>query len=422
MISDFRGIHFWEKRKREKKIREQIRKEAEIPGQVYKSAEDAFRMIADGAVRQEAEVGKRPASLVLMSRFACGMAAVLLVCVFANVLFPAQVRALPFVGSIFERIQKEVGYENLSEYAEPLAAGEEDEENAYTETNGGLTVSVSEIYADSEVIYLSMKLKSEEPFQKGFYYLNKDDTKKIDGKVAMFLYAKKNYSFMKEAEPDFLSVVNSRIIVEGLMVNENTYEFLWRIDMVNDLEKYRRYEDPEAVLPEEFTLDIAIDSISPLVSQEEGYRGPWNFHIPVKRDSSHIETVEIQETGETGAGLRSVEKTPFEITTQAITPGMTAVKVVVLDANGNKLPSVLENEFWYGENEDEMREKWRIEGRDVSSVEVFVLGRDFYENVYAAGLWEQMDWEGNEDKPKEEKLGTLLRKHAEYHRVIRFDT
>lgn len=445
MMSDLQKIYFWEKRKKEKMIREQIQREVEIPEQVYRSAGKAFRMIAEGAVRQETEPRRKSAPLVLIPRLAGCMAAVLLVCVLANIVFPVQVRALPVVGSIFERIQKAVGYENLSEYAEPLVPEKEDgeagrkdahteangREDAHTKTNGGLTVSVSEIYADTEAIYLSMKMKSEEPFSKNFYYLKGAESKKIDGKIPMYLYGKTNYSFMKEIESDQLSTVNRQIIVEGLMVNENTFEFLWRIGLGNDLRWYQENEDQEAVLPKEFTLEIAVDQISSLISMDKVYIGPWDFQIPVKVDDGHAETVDVHETSETGAGLISVVKTPFEITTLAATSGVAGYKVVVLDAKGNKLPDVWTSDFgknvsagdiWTDSNGDVMHNKWLIDGNDVSSIEVFVLGKDFYENVYATGLWSGTDWEGNEDKPEEEKLGILLRKYAEYHKVINFDS
>lgn len=497
-MSDFRRIHFWKKRKIEGQIRAQIRKDAEIPDQVYKSAGEAYRMIREGTVRQE-PLERRKANAehllkclpptcrrtegegalhykkrkvpTLLPRLAYTMAAVLLVCVIANAAFPVQVRALPIVGSIFEQIQKAVGYENLSEYARPLTGGEEDAEDhtgsresnaengtdakgskesnvengtdaedskesnaesgmdaekrtdsdaqAYTQTSGDVTVSVSEVYADSEVIYLSMMFENREPFPKSFYYSSENE--KIDGKVAMVLYANKKYSFMKNVDMEFWCGRNIEAVVEGLMVNENTYEFLWRIELASDLGQYRRNVDKDAALPEAFTMDLEIDSISSLLSMEKSYRGPWNFRIPIQVDESRRETVEVHETSGTGAGLVSVEKTPFEITTRAITPGRTGYKVVVLDAEGNKLPNVLQNEFWSDEAADEMHEKWRIEGHDVSSVEVFVLGKDFYENVYATGLWGRTDWEGNENKPKEKKLGTLLTHYAEYHKIIRFE-
>ena len=532
-MSDFRRIHFWKKRKIEGQIRAQIRKDAEIPDQVYKSAGEAYRMIREGTVHQE-PLERRKANaehlskclpptcrraegeralhckrrkanaehlskclpptcrrtegegaLHLLPRLAYTMAAVLLVCVIANAAFPVQVRALPIVGSIFEQIQKAVGYENLSEYARPLTGGEEDAEDhtgsresnaengtdtkgskesnaengtdakgnkkseaengtdaedskesnaesgtdaekrtgsdaqAYTQTSGDVTVSVSEVYADSEVIYLSMMFENREPFPKSFYYSSENE--KIDGKVAMVLYANKKYSFMKNVDMEFWCGRNIEAVVEGLMVNENTYEFLWRIELASDLGQYRRNVDKDAALPEAFTMDLEIDSISSLLSMEKSYRGPWNFRIPIQVDESRRETVEVHETSGTGAGLVSVEKTPFEITTRAITPGRTGYKVVVLDAEGNKLPNVLQNEIWSDEAADEMREKWRIEGHDVSSVEVFVLGKDFYENVYATGLWGRTDWEGNENKPKEKKLGTLLTHYAEYHKIIRFE-
>lgn len=158
-MSDFRRIHFGKKGKIEEQIRAQIQKDAKIPDQVYKSAENAYRMILEGAVRQERLEEKANAEHVskslstacrrtgegalhdnrkkvspLLHRLAYGMAAVLAVCVLAGAAFPMQVRALPVVGSIFERIQKAVGYENLSEYAKPLTGdGEPDEADSDAE-------------------------------------------------------------------------------------------------------------------------------------------------------------------------------------------------------------------------------------------------------------------------------------------------
>ena len=48
--------------------------------------------------------------------------------------------------------------------------------------------------------------------------------------------------------------------------------------------------------------------------------------------------------------------------------------------------------------------------------------KELYENIYATGIWRSTDWEGNENKPAEEKLGTLLKAYAEYHKVMRFDS
>lgn len=470
MKSDFDRIHFLDKGKRERQIREQIRKDAKIPEEVYESAREAYQMIWNGEVRQEQEEKRKTISFPVSAavRLAGSMAAVLAVCVFVNVVFPAQARALPVVGSIFERIQNELGYENISEYAQTLeedadpdADGdvnidmkENDNTNkgmkedgdtnknieknadankdmkeagdAYTKTNGGLTVSCSEVYADEETIYLSMKLKSEEPFPKSFYYTNGEEMKKIEGKVAMTLSAEKKYSFMEEAYYEYVydsSVVpgrNRSYLVEGIMVNENTFECLWRIGLNEDLEPYRNWSnaDEEVSLPEKFTLELNINSIASTLSMARGYMGPWEFRIPVTIDDSHRETVELHETNETGAGLLSVEKTPFEITTRAIAPGITGYKAVVLDARGNKLPCVLSNEVWTDETLDN---KWLIQGADVSSIEVFVLGKDFYENVYVTGKWWEVDWDGNEKKPEEEKLRTLLRKHADFYKVIHFE-
>lgn len=469
MKSKFDRNYSADKRKIEKEIREQIRKDAEIPEEVYESARKAYQMILDGEVCQEQageirevrqeqaekpgevrqeqaektrearqervektrevrqeQTEKRGAFSMFVSaapKFAWRMAAVLAGCIFFNAAFPAQARALPIVGSIFERIQEELGYGNISEYARKLEEDAQKSEdganignimNANGENNDGLTLSCAEIYADEETIYLSMKLKSEEPFPEGFY-----DSK---GKSAMTLYAEKVYRFMDQSyyEELYKNDPSSKpYLVQGVLVNENTFEFLWRIGLKEDLEAYRNWSgaDQEESLPEKFSLSLNINSIHSR-NINKSYSGSWSFRIPVTVDDSDRETIKLQETNETGAGLLSVEKTPFELTTRAITPGIVGYKVAVLDAKGNKLPCVLSNEVWADETLDN---KWLLQGYDVSSVEVFVLGREFYENVYAAGLWTEADWNGNEKKSEKEKLGTLLREHADYYKMIHFN-
>ena len=103
----------------------------------------------------------------------------------------------------------------------------------------------------------------------------------------MFLYARRNYRFIDQESCQNVNDRSREFIVEGLMVNENTYEFLWRIDVANELAWYRRQVDQEAVLPDEFTMDIEITQINSLVSMEKSYRGPWKLSIPIQVDDSH---------------------------------------------------------------------------------------------------------------------------------------
>ena len=130
-MSDFQRNEFWKRRRIERQLRSQLRTDAEIPDQVYRSAGKAYKMILDGTVRQEAiqdhserrrvqddaelcgvpesedrkqaspqhaalpaaqfrqKKPKHGASPILF-RTACSAAAVLLVCVLANAVFPAQ--------------------------------------------------------------------------------------------------------------------------------------------------------------------------------------------------------------------------------------------------------------------------------------------------------------------------------------------
>ena len=53
-MSDFQRNEFGKRRRIERQLRPQLRKDAEIPDQVYRSAGKAYKMILDGTVRQEA--------------------------------------------------------------------------------------------------------------------------------------------------------------------------------------------------------------------------------------------------------------------------------------------------------------------------------------------------------------------------------
>ena len=96
------------------------------------------------------------------------------------------------------------------------------------------------------------------------------------------------------------------------------------------------------------------------------YEGDWNFDIPVTVDDSQTEVLELNDTNDAGIGLRSVIRTPYELTVNELYEDGSASDcfMVALDANGNKLP--------YNDSTGNCN-NFTIQDRDISTVDIYIL-------------------------------------------------
>lgn len=138
------------------------------------------------------------------------------------------------------------------------------------------------------------------------------------------------------------------------------------------------------------------------------YEGSWDFEIPITIDTSQTTTIDIDETNAQGMGLKSVVKTPYEMTVNLIfeSDGNSDIFMVALDANGNKLPYIESNSA---------TNQFAIQ--NISTVDIYML--DY--NQYMNELKGEAKYNNNENKPVEEKWSTLLDVNAKYHKTIYFD-
>lgn len=137
------------------------------------------------------------------------------------------------------------------------------------------------------------------------------------------------------------------------------------------------------------------------------YEGGWEFDIPVTIDDSETEVIEINETNENGIGLKSVTKTPYELSVETLYEegSNSDCFMVALDANGNKLPYI---------TSDGRTDRYAIQDRDISTIDVYIL--DYVQ--YMDELKGPERYNNNENKPEEEKWSTLLAANAKYHKTI----
>ncbi len=198
-------------------------------------------------------------------------------------------RELPVVGGIFAELQDKVSFfGNFADKAETLAEPETTKEEtkevsetvdakepgtaegAYTKTNDGLTIRFSEVYADSQTIYLTMEAKSEEPFP---------DTMMSEGEngemPAFAMNYTRDYDFLKELPEgyEYPEILKSTDLtqLEGEYLDENTYACILRIDLKNDMiddsQYMKKYDEMvQGVLDE---MGVKMDDLND--ETDEGY-------------------------------------------------------------------------------------------------------------------------------------------------------
>lgn len=218
----------------EKDFQEKLQKDTEMPAIVHERINQAYRLIENNAVLQK-KAPKDPYHwMKIGGRVAGGMAAVLAVGFIFCATNPVMAKNIPVVGGLFEILQDNVSFfGDFSDYATTLESvdgttadgseadgdktGNATSENAYIKTADGLTITCSEVYANSQAVYITMQFKSDNPFPK-------TETLAESGTPVIDLDMTGGVDFNSEASP----VIDGQ--VEGQFLDDNTYACIFRYD------------------------------------------------------------------------------------------------------------------------------------------------------------------------------------------------
>ena len=465
----------------ENDLQKSLRRDAEIPAVVHDRINKAYRVIESRKIMQKPAPADPFRWMKTGGKIAGGLAAVLAVGFIICVSDPVMARDLPLVGSLFEKLQDNVSFfgnfaDNASVLEEPEAAtpGETtpeetssaetspQENNLYTKTCDGLTITFSEIYANDQAIYLTMSAETPDAFP--------ETMKDQNGKPIVSLLASTGFDFKEDGAPE-IQYYN----LEGAFLDEHTYSCILRIDLAEaarDFTEYNKQYDlmTQEVLdemgvsmddlndetdegyallsefvdkvsakggalqsyiktidiPDSFRLSLHITELrgdrpfdeSEVNTEDPGsfevpqyiFEGNWDFEIPVTVDTSRTVTLDINETNENGIGLKSVTKTPYELTVQELYDegADSDCFLVALDAQGNRLP--------YNDSSGNTN-NFAIQDRDISTVDIYIL--DYVQ--YMDELKGEENYNNNENKPDGEKWGDLLEQYAKYHKTLHFE-
>ena len=463
----------------EKDFQKKLQKDIEMPEIVHEHINQAYRLIENNAVLQK-KASKDPYHWMKSGgRIAGGMAAVLAVGFVFCAINPVMAKNIPVVGGLFEILQDNVSFfGDFSDHATTLEAvdgtktdssetdgAKTDHANndaIYTKTADGLTITCSEVYANSQAIYVTMQFKSDKPFPK-------TETGAESGTPVIDLDMTGGVDFNAEADP----VIDGQ--VEGKFLDDNTYACIFRYDLAHAAKDYTEYNEKynemtqqvldemgitldelddetdegyalleeyinkvserggayqkyikDIEIPDTFNLHLDITKVRGLEADYEWseadeekygtdagyykYEGDWNFDIPVTVDDSQTEVLELNDTNEAGIGLRSVIRTPYELTVNELYEDGSDSDcfMVALDANGNKLP--------YNDSAGNCN-NFTIQDRDISTVDIYIL--DYTQ--YMDELKGPDNYNNNENKPEGQKWSDLLDQYAKYHKTLHFD-
>lgn len=371
-------------------------------------------------------------------RIATGFGAVAAVFIFGIFFFvsnPAVAAKFPVIGHIFEMLQNENNFSgDFSGVSQPLAeqeknsererdeakqkeqaeGGSEVKDSTFSQTAGGITVTLSEIYCNEQALYISLEMKTE-------------GIMPLQGKYQQIETVEK-YSFNPEKQ-------YSIPIIEGKRLDEHTYVGVLRFDLNEKttaglLDEEAAMEKAEEMglgagmvyidadtpmktvkIPDAFTVQLKIKKIfledgRPTANQ----KGPWKFTLHVAKNTEDTQTIEINDVNEQGIGLEKVVKDRFEMTIYDVyEKGNAAADYfpVILDADGVLMPDA------YG-NVNTVP----VQDRDVSKVDIYLV--DYIKWMDELGLKGE-EWENPDMRTEDGRtLKEILDKEAAYHKEVKF--
>lgn len=460
----------------EKDFQEKLQKDTEIPVIVHERLNQAYRLIENNTAVQKKAPKDPHHWMKIGGRIAGGAAAVLIIAFVFYMTDPVMAKNIPVVGGLFETLQNNVSFfGDFADHATMLEAvdGAETEENsqdstatnaadtAYTKTSDGLTITCSEVFANSQAVYMTMQFKSDTPFPQ-------TETRAESGTPIIDLDMTGGVDFNPDADPSIDGQV------EGQFLDDNTYACIFRYDLAQVAKDYTEYNEKydemtqqvldemgitdadlsdetdegyalleeyvdkiserggeyrnyikNIEIPDTFNLHLDISAVKGMKANYQWseddfakygtdagyykYEGDWSFDIPVTVDDSQTEVMELNDTNDAGIGLKSVIRTPYELTVNELYEegSNSDCFMVALDANGNKLP--------YNDSVGNCN-IFTIQDRDISTVDIYIL--DYIQ--YMDELKGEDNYNNNENKPEGQKWSDLLDQYAKYHKTLHF--
>lgn len=225
-------------------------------------------------------------------------------------------------------------------------------DSVYLQESEGITLTVSNVYHNGYTMYMTVLMRSEEPFSDSLsrYRAGQGYTAELESRGESGLEGENSGI----PDPD---------IMTGRFIDDRTFAGTVCTALPDQ-------ENGE--IPDQFAYEWNISSIS--MEEDDGSkvtcRGDWNFQVEVEKNTGRTEVTDINGTNRNGEGIGRVVKTADDIYAEILIPEEARREdytVAVCDASGALM--------------NEAGEYYRTENRDISTVYIFLCDREEYEKL-----------------------------------------
>lgn len=405
----------------------------------------------EGAAPTMSPVAKRKKARQLFFRGFAGAGAAAAALFLASTSNLAAAAQVPIAQHIFERLGESLEFAgDYTGLAEPVQhAGAEIE----SQTVGETTLTLSEAYCNDAALYLSLTIHTDGKFPDTF--LDQFGKQLVDTKSLV------DFSFDEEGAIEWGYGGDS--YMDGKLLDSHTYAGVIRFDMGQYFQGSEVPDNFQATLTVSQLIGTKLESTRPELPQDlkdayeaameahglgledEDYMqfteeqkelehqlfsdmwnayceryperlqypneyenwtldGPWDFTFDITKNSAEVIHKEISDLDENGLGIRSVTKTPMELTIES--QQSVDYFMVVLDAEGNLMGGDCPGQCTVP-----------IGSYNAAKVDIYIC--DYIEYMdELKGYWWSPDYK---EKAKEKTFKQLLDERSLYHREVTFE-
>ncbi len=340
----------------DEEIRHIFQEPVEIPEAVRQAKRQARNIIQNKDIRTKRHKGR------YVMKFAAAAATVMIIFSGICVINPVLAENIPLVGHVFEKLgrsfsfygdyngyarpldEKKDGGENTENSSEITGSEKSDTGNLYSQTENGVTLSLSEVYCHEKAVYISLVIHAENPIP--------ETNTQGESTILYVMGSDLDFSFVDKKDEEFLWHELS-----GMLLDENTYAGVLRIDLP---------QNPT----ENFKLDFMVQKIMGSVEGEEwSFDGQWKYSIDVTVDHTNVVTKKVNQAKQCDIGEITVIKSPFDINLEYDHAKASDYLITVLDADGNPMLGAV--------NGCDTLDNLPVSYHDVSEITIYVF--DYYE-------------------------------------------
>lgn len=229
---------------------------------------------------------------------------------------PALASKIPFVGSVFESIEKNIHFPgNYSQYATSINE---------TATSNGIGITISEVVCDGQMLYATYVVENEEPFK----HTSWETGEELDMNQ-LIVEEKYNDLDFTDEEPDTSGFAG----LEGKFIDEYTFVGVKKYNLTSITEE----------IPDEFnfkTKFVVVENYA-ISDKDKDYVkwGTWAFDVPVKVNKELRTMISFDRVENDIIKIDSISTTPFNSILKATYKkgDWHEYDVTVLDDNNKKL-------------------------------------------------------------------------------------